>query len=106
VHRARPPTRRVLANPQVVRRERKQPEMVVIAAMAPRRAWPRIPLAVLARLSHSTCGFRHLFSRQFGPQLANSSSTDPQKGASSGTPRCTAEGRSGYITWVGTPTPF
>src|SRR5260370_31844880 len=36
------PIRRVLTDPQVVGGERKQPEMIVMGSMAPRRAWPAI----------------------------------------------------------------
>src|SRR5260370_42139385 len=36
------PIRRVLTDPQVVGGERKQPEMIVMGSMAPRRAWPPI----------------------------------------------------------------
>src|SRR5882762_1141062 len=33
---------RVLTDPQVVGGERKQPEMIVMGSMAPRRAWPAV----------------------------------------------------------------
>jgi len=36
------PIRRVLTDPQVVGGERKQPEMIVMGSMAPRRAWPAV----------------------------------------------------------------
>src|SRR5260370_18347120 len=36
------PIRRVLTDPQVVGGERKQPEMIVMGSIAPRRAWPAV----------------------------------------------------------------
>jgi len=36
------PIRRVLADPQAVGGECKQPEMIVMGSMAPRRAWPAV----------------------------------------------------------------
>src|SRR5260370_29441788 len=36
------PIRRVLTDPQGVGGERKQPEMIVMGSIAPRRAWPAV----------------------------------------------------------------
>src|SRR5258707_3966351 len=49
------PIRRVLTDPQVVGGERKQPEMIVMGSIAPRRAWPAVsPAPIIIVWLHET----------------------------------------------------